>query len=145
FTVYVLDDGYPRSKNPATDPRTARELAERSRELQALCKRHGAKWLTREKNEHATSGNMNRAMKWTTGEFILILAADHVPTRNILKNTVGFMMRDSKLAFVQTPHFFLNSDPVEKNLTMTGRMPAEPDMFYRVVQKGLDLWNTAMF
>lgn len=145
FTVYVLDDGHPRSKNPATDPRTARELAERSRELQALCERHGAKWLTREKNEHAKSGNMNTAMKSTTGEFILILDADHVPTRNILKNTVGFMVRDSKLAFVQTPHFFLNSDPVEKNLTMTGRMPAESDMFYRVVQKGLDLWNTAMF
>ncbi len=142
--VYVLDDGYPRSKNPKTHPETAHELAQRTEDLKALCAKHGATWLSREKNEHAKSGNMNSAMKYTKGELLLILDADHVPTRDILKNTVGFF-RDKKMAFVQTPHFFLNADPVEKNLGLLNRMPGENDMFYRVVQKGLDLWNTSFF
>jgi cellulose synthase (UDP-forming) len=34
---------------------------------------------------------------------------------------------------------------VEKNLGLLNRMPGENDMFYRVVQKGLDLWNTSFF
>lgn len=144
FRVYVLDDGYPRSLNPSTPPEKAYELAERSMALKALCEKHGATWLTREKNEHAKSGNMNAAMSHTDGSLLLILDADHVPTRDILKNTAGFFS-DPKLAFVQTPHFFVNPDPIEKNLGLFNRMPAENDMFYRVVQKGLDLWNTSFF
>lgn len=145
FNVYVLDDGWPRSQNPKTNPEQAHELAERTAELKELCERHGATWLSREKNEHAKSGNMNSAMRHTKGDLILVLDADHVPTRDILKNTAGFFVGNPKMAFVQTPHFFLNADPVEKNLDLLNRMPGENDMFYRVVQKGLDLWNTSFF
>jgi cellulose synthase (UDP-forming) len=144
FKVYVLDDGYPRSFS-TKDPVQQRELSKRSEDLKALCARHGAYYLTRDKNEHAKSGNMNTAMKQTKGKLILVLDADHVPTCDFLQNTVGFFCRDDKLAFVQTPHFFLNADPVEKNLSLLNKMPGENDMFYRVVQKGLDLWNTSFF
>lgn len=144
FRVYVLDDGHPRSINPATPKETALELAERTVQLQQLCERHGATWLGRDKNEHAKSGNMNAAMLQTQGELILVLDADHVPTKDILVNTAGFFT-DPKLAFVQTPHFFLNADPVEKNLGLFNKMPGENDMFYRAVQKGLDFWNTSFF
>ena len=37
---------------------------------------------------------------------------------------VGFFGRDENLFLVQTPHFFLNPDPIEKNLS-AARMPAE--------------------
>lgn len=143
FNVYVLDDGYPRSLG--STGQQALELAQRTVELKALCERYGANYLTRENNLHAKSGNMNSAMLHTKGELILILDADHVPTRDILQKTVGFFLKDAKLAFVQTPHFFVNPDPVEKNLDLFNRMPAENDMFYGVVQRGLDLWNTAFF
>ena len=144
FKVYVLDDGYPRSLT-TKDPVQKRELLKRTEELKALCARHGAHYLTRDNNHHAKSGNMNRAMAQTRGELILVLDADHVPTSDFLRNTAGFFLRDRKLAFVQTPHFFLNADPVEKNLSLLNKMPGENDMFYRVVQKGLDLWNTSFF
>jgi cellulose synthase (UDP-forming) len=144
FHVYVLDDGHPRANNPRTDPHTAAQLHTRTRALRALCKQHGATWLTRETNEHAKSGNLNSALQQTTGELVLVLDADHVPTRDILKNTAGFFA-DPKLAFVQTPHFFLNHDPVEKNLVLGENAAAESEMFYRFVQKGLDLWNTSFF
>ena len=145
FNVYVLDDGHPRSLNSKTAPDMAMELRQRSSDLQALCLKHGATWLTRERNEHAKSGNLNAAMKQTKGEYILVLDADHVPTCNILKNTVGLLHKDEKMAFVQTPHFFVNPDPVERNLGLYNKMPSENDMFYRVVQKGLDLWNASFF
>ncbi|MDQ7990310.1 MAG: UDP-forming cellulose synthase catalytic subunit [Candidatus Dactylopiibacterium sp.] len=141
--VHVLDDGHPRSLT--AKGRDAYELAARTEQLKALCAEFGANYLTRENNLHAKSGNMNSAMQHTSGELILVLDADHVPTPDILLNTVGFFLQDARLAFVQTPHFFINPDPVEKNLDLFNRMPAENDMFYAVVQKGLDLWNTAFF
>lgn len=142
--VYVLDDGWPRSQS-SQDPEQRIRLAERTEQLKALCAQHGATWLTREDNQHAKSGNMNSALKHTSGELVLVLDADHVPTRDIVKNMAGAFLRDSKLAFVQSPHFFLNADPLEKNLNLFNRIPAENDMFYRRIQKGLDLWNTSFF
>lgn len=144
FRVFVLDDGFPRSKT-AKSPEQRIELAERAEALKALCARHGATYLTRESNVHAKSGNLNAAMGNTSGELIAILDADHVPTRDFLRSTVGFFLADPKAALVQTPHFFTNPDPLEKNLGLFNRMPAENDLFYRVVQKGLDTWNTSFF
>lgn len=143
FNVYVCDDGFPRSLTATGE--LALELSERAKALKALCLRHGATYITREDNQHAKSGNLNNAMKHSNGQFMLVLDADHVPTRDFLKSTMGLFINNDKLAFVQTPHFFLNPDPVEKNLNLQNKMPAENDMFYRVVQKGLDLWNTSFF
>ena len=46
---------------------------------------------------------------------------------------------------MQTPHFFLNPDPIEKNLSTFQHMPSENEMFYSMIQKGLDKWNAAFF
>ena len=144
FRVFVLDDGFPRSKS-SQDETVRRELAERAVALRALCERHGAHYLTRDTNEHAKSGNLNAALLRTSGELVAILDADHVPTQDFLRSTVGFFLADPKTALVQTPHFFTNPDPLEKNLGLFNQMPAENDLFYRVVQNGLDTWNTAFF
>jgi cellulose synthase (UDP-forming) len=142
--VCVLDDGAPRAIRLQGTPE-GQELAKRTEELKTLCARHGATYLTRAENVHAKSGNLNSAMAQTDGELILILDADHVPSADFLENTVGFFLADQRLALVQTPHFFINADPVEKNLGLFNKMPAENDLFYRVIQKGLDLWNTSFF
>ncbi|WP_081723640.1 UDP-forming cellulose synthase catalytic subunit [Paraburkholderia mimosarum] len=144
FRVYVLDDGFPRSRT-AKSPAQRQALAERAGQLKSLCERHGATYLTRDSNEHAKSGNLNAAMQSTSGELIAILDADHVPTRDFLRSTVGFFIRDPKTALLQTPHFFTNPDPLEKNLGLFNQMPAENDLFYRAVQPGLDTWNTSFF
>ncbi|MDP2707243.1 MAG: glycosyltransferase family 2 protein, partial [Burkholderiales bacterium] len=57
----------------------------------------------------------------------------------------GLFVRDEKLFLVQTPHFFISPDPIEKNLQVFERMPAENEMFYSVIQHGLDFWNGAFF
>ena len=137
FRVYVLDDGFPRSRS-SKNGALRRELEERAVALRALCERHGAHYLTRDTNEHAKSGNLNAALQRTSGELVAILDADHVPTQDFLRSTVGFFLADPKTALVQTPHFFTNPDPLEKNLGLFNQMPAENDLFYRVVQNGLD-------
>jgi len=144
--VFLLDDGGTVQKRTQADPEKAREAKERHDNLQRLCERTGATYLTREKNEHAKAGNVNSAlMNYTSGELVLILDADHVPTTDILNRTVGYFVDDPKLFLVQTPHFFLNPDPLERNLNTFDDMPSENEMFYSVIQKGLDGYNASFF
>jgi len=145
FTVWVLDDGGTDAKRRQADPEAAANACARQEALKALCERTGARYLTREDNRHAKAGNVNAALKHTGGELVLILDADHVPTADFLRNTVGFFQRDPKLFLVQTPHRFITPDPVERNLDTWGRMPSESEMFYRIIQPGLDAWDASFF
>lgn len=145
FNVYLLDDGGTTQKRNDPNPEKATEALHRHWLLRALCLEIGAKYITREKNEHAKAGNINSALPKTTGDLVLILDADHVPTTDILENTVGSFIEDPKLFLVQTPHFFINPDPVEKNLEIFGRIPSENEMFYSVIQHGMDFWNASFF
>lgn len=143
--VYLLDDGGTLQKRTQASPEKAAEAQHRHVELQELAARHGGIYLTRDKNLHAKAGNVNEALAHCHGDLVLILDADHVPTVDFLEKTVGFFQHDPKLYLVQTPHFFINPDPVEKNLNMFGRMPPENEMFYSVIQRGLDFWDGAYF
>lgn len=144
--VYLLDDGGTTQKRNDAVPERAAAALLRHQTLRALCERIGAHYLTREQNEHAKAGNLNSALKLTHGDLILVLDADHVATVDILEKTVGPFERDEKLCLVQTPHFFINPDPIEKqNVKIFGRMPSENEMFYSVVQHGLDFWNASFF
>ncbi|MBB3213468.1 cellulose synthase (UDP-forming) [Herbaspirillum sp. Sphag1AN] len=143
--VYLLDDGGTLQKRTQASPEKAAEAQQRHEELQALAARHGGLYLTRDKNQHAKAGNVNEALAHCDGDLVLILDADHVPTVDFLEKTVGFFQQDEKLYLVQTPHFFINADPVEKNLNMFGRIPQENEMFYAVIQRGLDFWDSAYF
>ncbi len=145
LNVYLLDDGGTVQKRADSDPEKSAEAWQRHRELQELCKNLGATYLTRDKNEHAKAGNVNSALKHSKGEIILILDADHVPTVDILQKTIGFFVQDPKLFLVQTPHFFINPDPIERNLDTFEQMPGENEMFYTVIQHGLDFWNASFF
>lgn len=143
--VYLLDDGGTIAKRTQADPVKAAEAEARHERLKAMCDRLGANYLTREKNEHAKAGNINAALKETSGELVLILDADHVPAADILVRTVGYFVDDPKVFLVQTPHFFLNPDPLERNLGTFREMPSENEMFYSVIQRGLDGLNASFF
>ncbi|MBP2299176.1 cellulose synthase (UDP-forming) [Azospirillum picis] len=143
--VYLLDDGGTDQKLAHADPDLAAAAKVRRETLTALCERLQVTYMTRPRNEHAKAGNINHAFKKTDGDLVLILDADHVPTVGILKATVGFFQQDSGLFLVQTPHFFVNPDPVEYNLGTFERMPSENEMFYYSIQPGLDRWNGSFF
>jgi cellulose synthase (UDP-forming) len=144
-TVYLLDDGGSEQKRGDKDPAKAAAALARHEELKALCAELGCVYMTRARNEHAKAGNLNAALPRTTGDLILILDADHIPTQDILQNTVPHFLGNERLFLVQTPHFFSNPDPIEHNLGVFRQMPGEIEMFYAAIQRGLDFWNGAFF
>ncbi len=145
FTVWLLDDGGTLAKRNDEDPDKAAEAQERYRQLNQLCDELGCKYLTRAENQHAKAGNLNNGLAHSTGEFVAVFDADHAPARDFLQETVPYFARDERLFLVQTPHYFLNPDPLERNLRTFEVMPSENEMFYGVIQRGLDRWNAAFF
>ncbi len=145
LNVFLCDDGGTDQRCNASDPVKAGQARARRKTLKELCEMAGAHYMTRAKNVHAKAGNINNALDQSTGELILILDADHIPTVDILKNTAGWFLKDPMMFLVQTPHFFTNPDPIEKNLKTWRNMPSESEMFYKCIQKGLDFWNAAFF
>lgn len=130
--VYILDDG------------RAEKYRARREKLRQMCEELGVTMLTRDNNDHAKAGNINTAFKRTDGDLVLILDCDHMPIRPFLKHTVGFFFNPN-VAFVQTPHWFYNPDPFERNLLTRGKIPVGNELFYKVLQKGNDFWNAAFF
>jgi cellulose synthase (UDP-forming) len=124
--VYILDDG-------------------RRKEFERFAFEAGIGYKTRSDNAHAKAGNINTALKTLTSPLVAIFDCDHVPTRSFLQMTVGWFVRDPKLAMLQTPHHFYSPDPFERNLEQFRVIPNEGELFYGVVQDGNDFWNASFF
>ncbi|WP_158537308.1 UDP-forming cellulose synthase catalytic subunit [Humitalea rosea] len=126
LNVWILDDG-------------------RRPEFREFAEQCGCGYIIRPDNLGAKAGNINHALKHTKGEFIAIFDCDHAPTRSFLQMTVGWLLRDARIALVQTPHHFYSPDPFERNLARKIQVPNEGLLFYGVIQQGNDLWNSAFF
>lgn len=126
LNVYILDDG------------SRKEFKDFACEV-------GAGYIEREEHKHAKAGNINHAMGITKGDFIAIFDCDHVPVKTFLQKTMGWFLKDEKIALVQTPHHFYSQDPFEKNLHLKENVPNENSLFHDFIQKGNDTWNATMF
>src|SRR5208337_43944 len=124
--VYLLDDG-------------------RRPEFEQFARDAGIGYRTRPDNKYAKAGNINEALKTVHSPLIAIFDSDHVPTRSFLQMTVGWFLRDPRLAVMQTPHHFYSPDPFERNLGQFRVIPNEGELFYGIVQDGNDFWNSAFF
>lgn len=105
----------------------------------------GVNYIRRPTNEHAKAGNINYALKQTSGEYVAIFDCDHIPTRSFLQLIMGMFLDDPKLALVQTPHHFFSPDPFERNLANFRDVPNEGNLFYGLIQDGNDLWGATFF
>ncbi len=143
--VFLLDDGGTDQKRNSANIEDAAEAQQRHVLLQKLCADLDVHYLTRARNEHAKAGNLNNGLANSSGDIVVVFDADHAPARDFLHCTVGFFRDDPMLFMVQTPHFFLNPDPVERNLRTFQKMPSENEMFYGIIQRGLDKWNASFF
>jgi cellulose synthase (UDP-forming) len=144
-TVWLLDDGATDEKTRQADPAAREEACERKADLMEVCNRLGVRYLARPRNEMAKAGNLNFGLARASADLVAVLDADHAPRPDFLKKTVGHFQQDDGLFLVQTPHAFLNDDPVERNMSLARQMPAEHQMFYKALQKGLDSWNASYF
>lgn len=124
--VYILDDG-------------------RRKEFEQFAFEAGIGYKIRHDNKHAKAGNINTALKSMTSPYVAIFDCDHVPTRSFLQMTIGWFLRDKKLAMLQTPHHFYSPDPFERNLGQFRIIPNEGELFYGIVQDGNDFWNATFF
>lgn len=122
--VYLLDDG---------NRKNIRDLAHRL----------GCNYISRENNKGFKAGNINNALKLTNGELIVVFDADHIPVSKFLFELVDFF-KDMQVALVQTPQYFFNPDPFQKNLNLHKYIPNEQDLFFRVIQPGLSSWNATI-
>ena len=144
-TVVLCDDGGTDQRCNHEDPKIAEGARKRRREMIQLCNELGVMYSTRARNEHAKAGNMSAALEKLDGDLVVVFDADHVPSRDFLARTVGFFVEDPKLFLVQTPHFFLNPDPIDRNIGFRGDCPPENEMFYHLSHRGLDRWGGAFF
>jgi len=144
-TVTLCDDGGTDARCNHEDPAIAEKARKRRRELMALCRDLGVRYSTRARNEHAKAGNMTAALERLDGDLVVVFDADHVPSRDFLARTVGYFVQDPKLFLVQTPHFFLNPDPIDRNVGFGPLCPPENEMFYHLSHRGLDRWGGAFF
>ncbi len=126
MNIYILDDG-------------------RRDEFRKFAEEVGCGYIIRPDNKGAKAGNINHALARTSGEYVAVFDCDHVPTRAFLQISMGWMLKDRKIAMLQTPHHFYSPDPFERNLASGKRVPNEGLLFYGRVQDGNDLWNAAFF
>ncbi|HEY0995953.1 MAG TPA: glycosyltransferase, partial [Gemmatimonadaceae bacterium] len=114
-------------------------------EVRALATELGIGYLRREGREHAKAGNLNHALRNTLGEFILQLDADHVPLPHMIDRLIGHF-DDERLAFVQSPQDFYNTDAFTYDVNVRQRRIWEDQqLFFRVLQPGKDRVNAAFF
>ncbi|MEP0911922.1 glycosyltransferase [Leptolyngbya sp. GB1-A1] len=102
-------------------------------EIRKLAEELGCEYMTRPDNRFAKAGNLNHAIGKTSGDLLVVFDADFVPTRNFLVRTVGFF-QNPKVALVQTPQSFYNSDPIARNLGLEDVLTPEEEVFYRQIQ-----------
>jgi cellulose synthase (UDP-forming) len=126
--VWVLDDGARA---------WVRELAEEI----------GARYISRTKRVHAKAGNINHALGIALSEgrkpqFILLLDADFVASRNILKRTLP-LFEEEDVGIVQTPQHFFNPDPIQANLLISSVWPDEQRFFFNYLMPCKDAWGSA--
>ncbi|MGD0520655.1 MAG: UDP-forming cellulose synthase catalytic subunit [Terracidiphilus sp.] len=124
--VYILDDG-------------------RRKEFEQFAFEADIGYKIRPDNKFAKAGNINTALQSMNSPYVAMFDCDHVPTRSFLQMTMGWMLRDAKLAMLQTPHHFYSPDPFERNLAQFRVTPNEGELFYGVVQDGNDFWNATYF
>jgi cellulose synthase (UDP-forming) len=104
--------------------------------VQAMCAAMGARYVSREVNDHAKAGNMNHALAILAAEdaagvggadVIAVVDCDHVPLPHFLTATLGWF-DDDDVALVQGPQAFYNAGAFDDD-GLTG----EQGLFFNVL------------
>ncbi len=113
-------------------------------EVERLAADLGAHYLTRTEHAHAKAGNINHALEQIDADFVAVLDADHVASPDFLVRTLGYF-DDPKVALVQTPQEFYNTDSFEHEGGDGTERFHEQALFYRVLQPGKNRWGGAFW
>jgi cellulose synthase (UDP-forming) len=117
-------------------------------------------------NRQAKAGNLNNALNRTSSPLVLTFDADMIPRSGFLLRTVPYFFLpklkkteagvwvpreesecdpNEKIGFVQTPQSFYNPDLFQYNLYSERNVPNEQDFFFREVNVGRNVTNSALY
>ncbi|MCM2357999.1 MAG: glycosyltransferase [Geobacteraceae bacterium] len=114
-------------------------------EVRRLCEELDCVYLARTEHAGAKAGNLNFGLKHSKAEFIAVFDADHVPLPNFIERLIGYF-RDEKVAFVQAPQEFYNTDSFQHRQDNRRKyIWGEQYLFFSLLQPGKDHWNSAYF
>ncbi len=110
-------------------------------EVKELAESMGAKYIGRISREHAKAGNLNNAMKYTSGDFIALFDADGIPKKNFLTELLGHF-EDQKCAIVQANQMIYNFDSFQHSpYVQRDKFWNEQSIFWDIIQSGKDNLN----
>jgi cellulose synthase (UDP-forming) len=105
-----------------------------SPEMEALAARYRATYIRRVTRTGAKAGNLNHALRLTSAPAVAVFDCDHVPDPAFLEATLGYLVADSRMAFVQTPQYYANA--------IKGGLPAaawaQQALFFGAIARGKD-------
>ena len=113
-------------------------------EVATLARDLGAHYIARPEHSHAKAGNLNHALGVIEADLIAVLDADHVAAPDFLVHTLGYF-DDPKVAVVQTPQEFYNTDSFEHATGGEGERYHEQVLFYRILQPAKNRWKAAFW
>jgi cellulose synthase (UDP-forming) len=114
-------------------------------EVKALAEELGCRYLARTERTHAKAGNLNHALKHSTGDFVVTLDADHVPQPDLIDRMLGFF-ENSRVAIVQVNQDFYNLDSFQHTTNWEDRAAwQQQELFFNVIQPGKDALGAAMY
>ncbi len=111
----------------------------KNNDLRIAAKKLGVGYLRRETNAHAKAGNVNAAFQRTTGRFVAILDADHVPRPDFLSQTVPHLIANPSVAMVQTPQTY---DTRNRGMVSEGAAVSQ-ELFYGAIMPAKNASNSA--
>jgi cellulose synthase (UDP-forming) len=80
-----------------------------------MARKLDVEYISRNDNEHRKAGNLNNALRQTSGDYILVLDCDFIPLKTLISRTLGFF-NDQRVAIVQTPQQYFTPDFHARNL-----------------------------
>jgi cellulose synthase (UDP-forming) len=111
-------------------------------EMRSLAEELGCRYVARTEHGDAKAGNLNHALGLARGAFVAVFDADHVADPRFLERTLGYF-QDERVAFVQTPQEFFNTDSFE-HITKRTTLNCS-SFFHGIVQRCRDASETTMF
>ncbi len=111
----------------------------RKAEVRALSHKLGIGYLRRETSAHAKAGNVNAAIARTSGRFIVVLDADHVPRPDFLTQTLPQLIANPSVAMVQTPQTY---DTEGRGMVSEGAAVSQ-ELFYEAIMPAKNASNSA--
>lgn len=123
--VYILNDGFVAGR-PNWE------------EAQEVAKAVGVTCLTRKSAHGAKAGNINDALRKTSGEIVVIFDADMEVHPDFLQKTIPYFA-DSKTGFVQAPQYYRNHDVSE----VAGASWEQQEFFFGAIMVGKDSVSSA--